>query len=49
MGQKLSAPLVVLRLADLMLGAELGDRLALEALDDDYRVGFRIPFPSAPG
>jgi hypothetical protein len=49
MGQALIAPLVVLGLTDLMRSAEFGDRLALEALNDDHRYGVGIPFPSSHG
>jgi hypothetical protein len=49
MSQKLVAPLVVLGLADLVLGANLGDGLALQALDDNYRFGLGVPFASVHG
>jgi hypothetical protein len=37
-GQKLVAPLVVLRLTDLMLGAQLADRPALPRVGHDQRL-----------
>jgi hypothetical protein len=49
MSQNLITPLLILRLAALRLGAELGDRLAREALDAEHRGGVGIPSPSRHG
>ena len=43
--QALVPPLVLLGLADLVLVADAGDRLALEAFDHDQ--GFRLGVPCA--
>jgi hypothetical protein len=43
MRQKLITPLVVLGLADLVLSAQFGHGLALEALEHDHGFGFSIP------
>jgi hypothetical protein len=42
MGQKLVPPLIILALAELMLGTDLGDGPALEALKHNHRFGLRI-------
>lgn len=44
MGQELVPPLIVQRLGDLVLIANLGHRFAFEALDHDHGFGLRIPF-----
>src|SRR5918996_5604277 len=49
MSQKLVAPLIVLGLADLMLGAELSDGRAFEAFDDDHRFSFGVPLTAFHG
>jgi hypothetical protein len=49
MGRKLVAPLSALGLADLRLGAELRDGRALQAFDDDHRLGFAVPFAALQG
>jgi hypothetical protein len=46
MGHTLVTLLIVLRLADLMLIAEFGPRLAFEALKHNHGFGFGIPFPA---
>jgi hypothetical protein len=48
-GKKLVAPLVVLGLADLVLGANLGHWLALQALNENHRFGLGVPFASVQG
>jgi hypothetical protein len=47
--QKLVPPLVVERLADLMLGANLGHGFTFEALKHDQRFRFSLPLPSVHG
>jgi hypothetical protein len=47
--QKLIAPLVVLRLADLVVLADGGHRLPLEAFEYDGRFGLGVPLPSFHG
>jgi hypothetical protein len=49
MGQKLVPPLVVRRLADLVLSAELSYRLTFEAFNDNHSLGLGIPFSSLHG
>jgi hypothetical protein len=49
MGQALVPPLILQRLADLMLGTELDHRLALSALHDAHGLGFGVPFPVVHG
>jgi hypothetical protein len=49
MGQELIAPLVVLGLIDLVLGAPFGYGLPLETLKDNHRFGLGIPFPTWHG
>jgi hypothetical protein len=49
MGEKLVAPWLILGLADLLLGANCRHRLALQALNDEHRVGLGIPLPSLHG
>jgi hypothetical protein len=49
MGQTLIPPLVVQRLADLVLRAHLSHRLALEALQHDQCLGLGLSFPSSHG
>jgi len=49
MGHKLVTPMIVLRLADLMLMAKFGHRLTLEALKHKHGFGFGIPFPAWHG
>jgi hypothetical protein len=44
MGQELVPSLIILGLADLMRGADLGDGLALEPLKRNRCFGLRIPF-----
>jgi len=48
-GEQLVAPLVVLRLAELVLRAELADRRALQALEHNQRLRACVPFPSWHG
>jgi hypothetical protein len=43
MGQKLVAPLIILGLPDLMLGAQFGCRLPLQALKYDHGFSFWHP------
>jgi hypothetical protein len=47
--QKLIAPLVVLRLADLVVLADGGHRFPLEAFEYDGRFGLGVPLPSFHG
>jgi hypothetical protein len=49
MSQQLVSPLVVLRWAALVLGANLGHRLALEAFKPDQGFGLGVPFSSVHG
>jgi hypothetical protein len=49
MGHKLVTPLIVLRLADLMLMAKFGHRLVLEALKHNHGLGVGMPFPAWHG
>ena len=48
-GEKLVAPLIVLRLAYLMLGTEIADRPALEAFEHDQRLLLWLPLASLHG
>jgi hypothetical protein len=49
LGRKLGAPWVILGLADLMRGAPLRARLALQAVADEHRVGVGIPVAALQG
>jgi hypothetical protein len=49
LAKKLVAPLVVLGLTDLMLGANLRHRFAVKPLKHNQRFGFGIPFPALHG
>jgi hypothetical protein len=49
MGQERVPPLIIRRLADLRLGADLGDGLALEPLKHKHGFGLRIPWARLPG
>jgi hypothetical protein len=47
--QKLVAPVIIEGLTNLMLVTQLRDRLALQALDNDYGVGVGVPLPAFHG
>ena len=47
--QKLVAPLVILRLADLVVLTDGGHRFALEPFEHDGGLGLRVPLASLHG